>query len=495
MNSENPGAGATATGASHYSQHNATVSRVEGVGKPPDAVTSGATDGNAPASAPGPAAQPTPSESSPKPKAQEPPSRKPRARAANLEPWPEPVEGETLLGEIECLLARYVSMPPEEMKLVALWALYTYLYEKSFWTPYLLVTSPVEECGKSTLRRVLQAICHKAKGTSNITAAALFRRVDADAPTLLIDEWDSTSQEAREAIHGILNSGAAKDGCVDRCDGDEHESREFATFCPKAIIGIGDTMDLPNATLSRCISIRLHRARPEERLERFRGLDGTPIRRKCLRWAKDHYAPLSEDPVFPEGMGARERDIWAPLLAIADEVGGAWPAAIRSAALAKCVREERAQGKAELLLGAIRQTFEESPADRMPSKKLLEVERVRAYARDEKALARLLKLFGIHPKTIRVGDDTPKGYMRGDFEEAWSRYLPPPLLGSRNTATDVDGEHVTSGDDPQQSRNGPATPLLGVSGLVACGGNTESCCGSDKGISPNNDKGCCAVAV
>ena len=32
-------------------------------------------------------------------------------------------------------------------------------------------------------------------------------------------------------------------------------------------------------------------------------------------------------------------------------------------------------------------------------------------------LARLLKLFGIHPKSVRIDEGTPKGYMTAAFED------------------------------------------------------------------------------
>jgi hypothetical protein len=50
-------------------------------------------------------------------------------------------------------------------------------------------------------------------------------------------------------------------------------------------------------------------------------------------------------------------------------------------------------------------------------------------------LARLLKPFGIRPATLRFqkegksGDNpsiTDKGYLRSQFEDVFSRYLPPP---------------------------------------------------------------------
>ena len=41
-------------------------------------------------------------------------------------------------------------------------------------------------------------------------------------------------------------------------------------------------------------------------------------------------------------------------------------------------------------------------------------------------LARQLKKYNVYPQTIRVGNETPKGYRRADFEDAWSRYCPLP---------------------------------------------------------------------
>jgi hypothetical protein len=38
-------------------------------------------------------------------------------------------------------------------------------------------------------------------------------------------------------------------------------------------------------------------------------------------------------------------------------------------------------------------------------------------------LATMLRPFGIRPKTVRIGGQTPKGYERRHFTDAWERYL------------------------------------------------------------------------
>jgi hypothetical protein len=43
-------------------------------------------------------------------------------------------------------------------------------------------------------------------------------------------------------------------------------------------------------------------------------------------------------------------------------------------------------------------------------------------------VARVLRRFGVRPRTLRFGrgrrSETAKGYERADFEDAWSRYVP-----------------------------------------------------------------------
>jgi hypothetical protein len=57
------------------------------------------------------------------------------------------------------------------------------------------------------------------------------------------------------------------------------------------------------------------------------------IRRKAARWASDHLAPLkSAIPEVSDALNDRARDLWRPLQAIADAVGGGWPERARRTA-------------------------------------------------------------------------------------------------------------------------------------------------------------------
>ena len=52
----------------------------------------------------------------------------------------------------------------------------------------------------------------------------------------------------------------------------------------------------------------------------------------------------------------------------------------------------------------------------------------------DRLVARLLGRFRVKPKSIRVGDATPKGYLLDDLADAFARYLAAPAATSATTA-------------------------------------------------------------
>jgi hypothetical protein len=60
-----------------------------------------------------------------------------------------------------------------------------------------------------------------------------------------------------------------------------------------------------------------------------------PLRESCEAWAAQNVAALyGSEPELPPGMINRAAEVWWALLAIADLVGGEWPARARAAARA-----------------------------------------------------------------------------------------------------------------------------------------------------------------
>lgn len=350
------------------------------------------------------------------------------------EPWHEPVAGALLLNDIAAYIKKYVRLSDSAADATALWIVLAHCFDKMEISPRLTITSPEKRCGKTTLLRVIETLVPRSIQVAHITAAALFRTVEAKRPTLLIDEADTFLSD-NEELRGIINSGHARDGQVVRLVGDEHEPHAFSTFCPTVIAAIGT---VPGTIEDRSISICLARKKREEPVARFRinkKLGFPELCRKAARWVQDNAAVVSEmDPAVPEELNDRAADNWRALIAIADQAGGDWPARARNAALdlssSRAGESETLRG---MLLADIREHFLAKGLEQVKSEMLVSSLSTmsdrpwptfdRGRPMSAAGLARMLKPYKIYPSTIRFGGETAKGYRLTDFKDTFDRYL------------------------------------------------------------------------
>ena len=361
--------------------------------------------------------------------------------SAEPEPWPEPVDGAELLDALVATFRRYLSIPEVAAETLALWVVFTHAIDASAVAPRLAILSPTPRCGKTTLLALLARLVRVPLPASNATSAAVFRVIDRDRPTLLIDEAD-TFFLGRSELIGIINSGHARDTAyvvrtvvVD----DTHEPRSFRTYAAIAIAKIGK---LPAALHDRSIVVHMQRKHRDAELHRFRQdrvEDLLQLKRKTARWANDHLTMLNDaDPDIPEVLNDRAADNWRTMLAIADTAGGHWPVTARRVATLISGDEEDTTSLPAQLLQDIEEIFAERGSDRLSSAEIC-----RELARREDRpwgtfedgftisthrLASMLKPFGIRLKVMRTNGETgtPRGYMRDQFEDAWARYPPKP---------------------------------------------------------------------
>src|SRR5215467_1908373 len=182
------------------------------------------------------------------------------------EPWPQPIMGAALLDDLAAAIRRHVVLPDHARDACALWVLHTYLTDCFLISPRLGVRSPTKGCGKTLLLDVLDRVVARPLPTANVTAAAIFRVIEAHRPTLLVDEADTFLYDNDE-LRGVLNSGHRKGGAVLRTVGDDYEPRSFATYSACAIALIGS---LPDTLHDRAVSVELKRRMPTEKAEPFR---------------------------------------------------------------------------------------------------------------------------------------------------------------------------------------------------------------------------------
>ena len=199
--------------------------------------------------------------------------------------------------------------------------------------PILLITSPEEDCGKTTLLELVLYLSNRPIPASNISAAAIYRMIGDNRPTLILDEADAFMGDD-EAMRGVINSGHKREfAFVIRVINDKGDTGQFSTWCPKAIARIGQ----PKRTiLSRSIPIRLER-KPKgiktEKLKSGHKLEFEDLRRKISRLANDIRAQVQLFRSTADWLNNRAGDNWEPLFAIATAAGGEWLKATEAAAL------------------------------------------------------------------------------------------------------------------------------------------------------------------
>lgn len=367
------------------------------------------------------------------------------------------INGAELLNKVRAFIRRYMVLSNEQLDVVTLWVAHTHGVVAAEFTPYLAITSAEKQSGKTRMLEILETLTANPWLTGRVSAAVLYRKIDAEHPTLLLDESDAAfngEKEYAEALRGVLNTGYQKIGKASCCNGKgaDISYHDFSTFCPKAIAGIGR---LPDTVADRAIPIRLKRAMRNEHIERFRRRDvaskAADLRSRLEAWL----AWVSEKirdarPELPTTLTDRQWDTTEPLLAIADAAGGEWPDRVRRALVELCA-EARAEDASigGLLLADIRDIFAARQVDRISSKELVDTladietspwaEWCKGKPLSQPKLAHLLEPFRIFPDGIRIGKKTPRGYLLEGFRDAFERYLPPRRPQSATT------QHASSG--------------------------------------------------
>lgn len=347
-----------------------------------------------------------------------------------------------LFDELAAFTGRFVSYPsPEAHTAHVLWCGHAHFMDAWEATPRLAFLSPEPASGKTRALEITELLVPNAVEAVNVTPAYLFRKVgSADTmPTLLFDEIDTVfgpKAKDNEEIRGLLNAGHRRGAVAGRCvvKGKTVETEEIPAYCAVAMAGLGS---LPDTILTRSVVVRMKRRAPNETVEPYRrrthSREGYALREQLASWAATVVGEVGEAfPTLPPGIDDRDADVWEPLLAVADAVGGAWPQRARAAAVALVALSKGSAPSLGIrlladiykvwdtpevittanLLGLLNE-LEDAPWGDLKGKPL-----------DSRSLARFLSEYQVKPTTVRMGDKTPKGYRRADFHDAWLRYLP-----------------------------------------------------------------------
>jgi putative DNA primase/helicase len=355
-------------------------------------------------------------------------------------PWPELVEGAALLDDVCDFIRRFVILDEHALNAITLWIAFAHCFAVAETSPRLRITSPEKRCGKSCLLEVLNVLSPRPLSASNISPSAVFRVIELEHCTLLIDEADSFLRD-NEDMRNLINSGHTPEfAFVIRSVpiGDKAwEPKRFSTWCPMVIAGIGKLADTVEDRSIRIAMRRKLRADKVERLtRRNKGVreEASALASKLARFAGDSLEKLSSaKPLIPDALNDRAADNWEHLLAIADLAGDHWPTRARATALALSGSHEDANDDSlrARLLADIQHILECSKEAEISSadlcKALVDIETApwselnRGKPMTPARLSRMLKDFEIYVGKVHGGK--ARGYRKSDFVDAFERYL------------------------------------------------------------------------
>src|SRR5262245_15878446 len=360
-------------------------------------------------------------------------------------------QGEKVLRDVDRFFARFVAYPSAHARTAhALWVLHSHLMDRWDCTPRLAFLSAEPASGKSRSLEVTELLVPRPVVAVNVSPAYLFRKVGSEEgpPTILFDEIDAVfgpKAKDNEEVRALLNAGHRRGAVAGRCvvQGKTVMTEELPAYSAVALAGLGW---LPDTIMSRAVIIRMQRRRQDEKVAAFRRRihepEGGRIRQRIVIWARQVPAEITW-PDMPEEIQDRDADVWEPLIAVADLVGGEWPGRARAAAIALVTAGKEAEPSLGIqLLADARAVFADYQvlASKTILAKLVEIDEapwgnLKGRPLDERGLARRLRQFGIKSKNVRTNFGVPKGYMRADFEDAWRRYLPRSPGRSATSAT------------------------------------------------------------
>lgn len=167
--------------------------------------------------------------------------------------WPTFVDtNETprqLLDDMKRLLRQYVDLDDRDYDLAAHFSLYSWFGDVGSVAPYLWVIGP-SSGGKTTLLRLMSALCRRAVRAADITPAALYSLCGALRPTLLLDEVELDSTARSRDLGRLLRSGSTQGQRVLR------HGKAYDLFGPKIIVSRQEPSDSALASRALFVAIR-----------------------------------------------------------------------------------------------------------------------------------------------------------------------------------------------------------------------------------------------
>ncbi|HHY45739.1 MAG TPA: DUF3631 domain-containing protein [Firmicutes bacterium] len=303
------------------------------------------------------------------------------------------IDAKALFEEIRDFIRRYMWYPDERTySLLAVWIMQTYVFMVFDQLPYLALVG-TKRAGKTRLFELLEMLCFNAKLASSVTDAYLFRSVEVDRVTLLVDEADQLKAPSKDGLNEkleILRSGYRRSGSVGRIEGDDRARVDFSTYSMKAIANVSGLEDaLEDRTISLPVERKPKEVHVAKLVHRKVQRQTQVMRNKLYCFGLQYAGRLAElyETVEVEGVDDREAEIWSGPMCIARLLGNGIPDMIASLAREnserKALREGMESVEAQEIIAVWTLVTEEEPDIKEGSRRWYRAERLRNVIADQ----------------------------------------------------------------------------------------------------------------
>lgn len=397
-----------------------------------------------------------------------------------------------LANRIFHLLKRYIGATDDDLRMLTLWIMHTWVFDALYTTPRLLVTSIMPGAGKTTLLEWIGHLGAKSEMLSAISSASLLANLADRGYTLLVDEADRSLRKdnplAADFI-AVVNTGYKKGGSRTIQEPDKKHGWKVvrkSTHAPAVFAG--NNPELPADTQQRCIPVFLY---PSDEVEESdwemieeEDAEFLDLRHDLPLWAETAASTIKPRPALPEPVKGRYREVWLPLARIAQTQSGGWLGVVRrlSAEFVEQAKTDADMGLANdsphiVLLRDIAELWATQwrTSAFVGSQQMCDAlaysnptqwgdQQIGSFGKlTTKRLASMLKKAGV--EACRNRERTKRGYRFGAFSQAWrtlkvwdSLKLDPPMPD----ASDGSDTSDVSAEGPEHEApmlSPPAMPL------------------------------------
>ncbi len=354
-------------------------------------------------------------------------------------PWGEPLDAGAMFAALRNLLARTLAEPATTLDAIALWCLHTWLVRDETSSPFDVSPRLVFQAGDARADharalRILAWLTPSPVIVSRALAAHLLPMIEADRPTLLLDDVGGGMLYRRD-MRTLIAAGASRDSTFLSARTKRNPAGRSSCFAPTAMATMGSLAEdarlraivVPMAPVPAGVARgRLTLSRPPDEVP--------ALRAQMQAFAAEVACALPDAEVaLPRNLCTAARENWAPLIALARCIGARVGA--RAVEAAEALSDAAPPPSSNLaLLADIREIFGVDGQARIPTAKMIDkltddAERPWGSSRrgrkiDARELAERLGRFGVRPTVLRTPEGAlARGYMGEALLDAYARYL------------------------------------------------------------------------